>query len=310
MTRRLAFALLALALLGPGPAAVAEAQPRPVVVALMSSNAPYYTEHLAAFQNNFPGQVVRVSAASGEAAVIEQVAAARPALILAVGGQAARLAARLPSRPPVLFTMVYDPAAYGLIAGPSLCGLSLEVNPGQRLEALQALKPRAQGLRLGALHSPAADGRELLRVEAAARAAGYTLTVKEMAAPGGLEPALKELPPEIDALWLLAEPEVVPDEDSLRLILRQALDRKVMVAGISEAHVRAGALFAVSADTRAEGGRAAGLAVEIIGGRSPETVGILPPAHVVWSVNTKVAAELGLDLAPVPTLKRFQKVYP
>ena len=308
--KRILVAFLLAGLAGLGPAAVAQAPARPRVLALVSSSAPYYLEHLTAFERSFPGTVERLPVAAGESAVAERLAAGKPTLILAVGGSAAKLAEKISPRPPVLFTMIYDPAAYGLQAGPNRCGLGLEVDPGQRLQALQALKPGAAGLRIGVLHSPAADGRELARVDAAVRAAGYTLTVKEVGDPGALDASLRELLPKIDVLWLLAEPEVVPDEDALRLLLRRALDRKVMVAGISEAHVRAGALFAVSADTRAEGVRAAGLAAEIIGGRSPETVGVLPPAHVVWSVNTKVAAELGLDLAPVPTLKRFQRVYP
>jgi ABC-type uncharacterized transport system substrate-binding protein len=57
-----------------------------------------------------------------------------------------------------------------------------------------------------------------------------------------------------------------------------------------------------------EGDHAARLAKEVLEGKSPQEIGVQPPENLIWSLNLKVAREIGWEIPPL-TRKRFERVY-
>jgi putative ABC transport system substrate-binding protein len=287
----------------------ASPQPNNRITAILSTNAASYQEHLGRFQSHFPKEVKVVTLPRDTACLEKKLKQEPPGLIIALGGAAAIFATHIESPSPVLFTMVYNPEKHGLAAGPSLCGVSLKVSPKKVLKALEAVWPKVKPrIRVGALHMKGNESRELESLDHALKDRGHTLVLREVSSPEQIEDALKSMLPEVDVLWLLAEPELIPDEHYLDLVLGQALDYKVAVLGLSDAHVQLGALLAVSVDYHMEGDHAARLAKEVLEGKSPQEIGVQPPENLIWSLNLKVAREIGWEIPPL-TRKRFERVY-
>jgi len=313
MTRRRIFHLVLVFLLAVSNLVITAAAPRPShprIVALLSTDAAGYREHLERFQDRISAPVEAVVLPADREALAGRLQADPPDLILALGGSAAGWAAKLDPPLPVVFSMVYEPAAEGLPAGPRQCGLALKVSPATTLKALQALRPGERKLRLGALHDQKADGRELAELEGALQTAGYSLIVQEVPAAGQLGESLQSLLPRIDVLWILFEPSLIPGEEELREnVLRPSMDAKVAVIGLSDGHVQIGALMAVSVDFRREGEHAARLAERVLAGEAPAKIGIEPPENVIWSLNLNVAREIGWEVPPLAR-KRFERIYP
>jgi len=285
-------------------------EPAPRVFAILSSNAAPYREHLDKFEASFNGRVKRVVLPEKTGRLTRKLTNDPPDLILALGGKAARYAADSGAPAPIMFTMVYDPDEYGLAGEPSLCGLTLKAPLETTMQALETVRPRNKPrLKVGVLHNPENGDDEIGPLRRLLSKRGHALTVKELSSPDELEDALGSLLPKVDALWLLAEPDLMPDASYIRLALNRALDRKVAVIGVSDQHVRSGALLAVSVDYRMEGAHAAKIAERVLAGEEPEDIGILEPQNLIWSINLKVADEIGWKVSPMAR-KKFERVHP
>ncbi len=276
---------------------------------ILTSNAPPYLENLDGIKARFEGKI-EVAVMDGDTSrLAATLASDPPGLIFAIGSSAAEFAARR-CRGPVLFSMVYYPERHGLTGRDNVAGIGLRVPPSEVAQALEAVRPRGKDrLRVGVLYPAGQDDAELKAITAALAAHGFE-AVTRLVDPGqDPGPAFLALLPQIDALWLVADPAVLPGPDFLKSVLTKALDRKVAVIGLSDAHVRAGALIAVAADYRLEGEAAARLGSEIIAGKPPSVIGVAAPGNLVWSLNTKVADEIGWPV-PRPARRRFERVYP
>jgi ABC-type uncharacterized transport system substrate-binding protein len=279
------------------------------VTAILTSNAAPYREHLDGFVARFEGEVTVAVLDSDTSALAGSLAENPPDLIFAIGSSAAEFAARDRSRTPVLFTMVYYPERHDLVDRNNVAGISLRVPAEKTVEALEAVKPRSKdNLRVGVLHPKGKGALELASLRAALAKHGHTLTAREVESDKDVGQALNYLLAEVDVLWLVADPIVLPGPEFLKSILNRALDNNVAVVGLSDAHVRIGALVAVSVDYRLEGDVAARLAMQILSGETSE-IGVLPAQSLIWSLNTKVARELGWPVLR-STRKRFERVYP
>jgi len=287
-----------------------KAEPEKRVLAILSSGDRPYSEHLEGFRTGFQGQV-EVKLLDSNSTTIKQSLKDRPPdLILAIGSSAAEFAAKNSRGIPVLFTMVYYPERHGLVGKPNVAGISLRVPPEKTLEALETIKPVSlKTLRVGLLYSSGKDEKEIESIRAALSEKGHVLDARRVDSQKDVGRELNELLPEIDALWLVADPTVLPNPEFLKTILARALDEKVAVIGLSDAHVRTGALLAVSVDWRLEGQAAAKAAGRILAGEDAGKIGVLPPQGLIWSLNRNVAQELDWPVTRVMS-RQFEKVYP
>jgi putative tryptophan/tyrosine transport system substrate-binding protein len=264
------------------------------VSALVAQNAAPYQRALAGFKRAWDGPVSS-HILEFEDDALARVKAEQPALVLAVGVKAAKLALQLGV--PVVYCMVLDPKANGMDA-PQAVGVPLEIPPQVQLEQLKRLLPNARSV--GLVFNPARFAREVEE----AQAAGERLSLAVMAEPATgaaqFPEALKKLVPRAQALWLLADPTVVT-QDTFRLMLESAMANHLPLLVFSDDFVRRGALMALTPDFEGAGAEAARLARSIAEGKK---VGELPPAQPRWTlvVNLTTAKALGISFSP-DTLK-------
>lgn len=305
--RAMRFALLLIPVILSMPPVMARDRVR--VLAVLSTQAAPYRQHLERFQDGLSVEVESVTLPPEPEKLSRRLEKEPPDLILALGSSAAGFVSGLNLSTPLVFSMVYDPLGDGLPAGPNQCGLALQIPPEARLKALQALRPGVNKIRVGVLHNPQSDSRELEALKQILKKHNYPLVVKEVAGPDQLHESLQAILPQIDVLWILFEPSLIPDEDVLRdYVLRPAVDAKVAVIGLSDPHVQKGALMAVSVDFAREGEHAARLAERVLTGESPQKIGVEPPEYIIWSLNLNVAREIGWEVPPL-VRKRFERVY-
>ena len=207
---------------------------------------------------------------------------------------AATLAARAatPSTP-IVFTLVGDPIALGLVQslahpGDNVTGVSSLTSQltAKRLEALKALAP---GLRRVWTIGQQGDPGSSATVAAVASRFGLEVVSRSVSTPDELERALGEVVPG-DAL-------MVPDVATLDIsavLLEASLARRIPAVFSSELWVNHGGLVSYGADYRSQGAQAARLVAKILRGARPADLPVEAAEPIVFAVNLKTAAALGL----------------
>ena len=236
-------------------------------------------------------------------ATTERMPAAAGALVrsgvdvIFTSGEAATLAARAATRTiPIVFTLVDDPVATGIVKslaepGGNLTGISsLTIDlVFKRVEALKALAPglrRVWAISHGG--DPAARAVMTKAPEISARL-GIDVVPQTVRTPSELEHMLETLRPG-DAL-------LVPDVAAMDLsavLLETSLARRVPAVFSSELWVSHGGLVSYGADYRAQGVQAAGLVAKILRGARPGDLPVEGAERIVFAVNLKTATSFGL----------------
>jgi putative ABC transport system substrate-binding protein len=226
--------------------------------------------------------------------------------VLFTTNDAATLAAKAATHTiPIVFTLVGDPVAAGLVmsvAHPAgnltgISSLTTELVP-KRLEALKQLAPRlrrAWAIVHGADRASSAVIAKALEV---ASRFGLEIVPQTVVTQGDLDQTLERLRPG-DAL-------LVPDTGALDLsavLLETSLARGVPAVFSSELWVSHGGLVSYGADYRAQGLQAARLVAKILRGARAGDLPVEGADRIVLAVNLKTAASLGLT-APRQVLFR------
>jgi putative ABC transport system substrate-binding protein len=264
------------------------------VSALVAQNAAPYQRALAGFKQAWGGPVAS-HILEFEDDALARVKVEQPALVLAVGVKAAKLALQLGV--PVVYCMVLDPKANGMDA-PQAVGVPLEIPPQVQLEQLRRLLPSAKSV--GLVFNPARFAHEVEEAQAVGERLALAVVAEPATSAAQFPEALKKLVPRAQALWLLADPTVVT-QDTFRLMLESAMANHLPLLVFSDDFVRRGALMALTPDFEGAGAEAARLARAIAEGKK---MGELAPAQPRWTlvVNTTTAKALGISFSP-DTLK-------
>lgn len=211
-------------------------------------------------------------------------------VILALGLPAAQVArdATSGTDTPVVFVPVEDPVEAGLAdtlshPGGNLTGISYGANDAKRFEWLTRMVPTATQIYIP--YDP--ETGSLTTAWEAVQQTAETLNVEIVpcACGDGEDPdqALRTIPPDVDAVFLLADPTLARHLPFILIAARQA---NLPVVG---------ALFAYGMDMPTAGKQAAKLAAEILKGASPSELPI-EIADSVLTVNLKAAGDLKLDV--------------
>jgi len=233
----------------------------------------------------------------------EQMRAAAEALVksgvdvIFTSGEAATLAAKTATQTiPIVFTLVGDPIAAGVVkslAQPTgnltgVSSLTTELVP-KRLEALKALAPTVRRV-LAISHSAGPlSGAPLDRALAASARFGVEFAPRTIRTPGELEQMLEGLSPG-DGLLV---PDAAVMDLSARL-LEVSLARRIPAAFTSDLWVNHGGLVSYGADYRAQGLQAARLVQKILRGAHPRDLPVEGAERVILAVNLKTVAAFGL----------------
>lgn len=219
--------------------------------------------------------------------------------LIFTSNEAATLAAKAATQKiPVVFTLVGDPVAAGIVkklAHPEanltgVSSLTTELVP-KRLEALKTLMPSLRRVWAiyhgGDLPSSAAIVKAL---EVTPRL-GLELVPRTVLTPEQLDEVLKRLRPG-DALLA---PDIAT-MDIPAVILEASLASRIPAVFSAELWVTHGGLVSYGADYRAQGVQAARLVAKILGGTRPQDLPVEGAEKITLSVNLKTATLLGLTV--------------
>ena len=304
----LVFALLFIMLfgqLGLAPAAKAKN-----VAILTSADISSYNQAIQAFGQNLPegsDYVLRKYNLEGDLekghAIVQQILHSGVDLVLAVGLKAALVAKTDIHRVPVIFCMVLNPMKFDLRAS-NLTGIALEIPFQEQILPLRTIVPNLT--RIGVLYNPKKTGRLLNSAQDEAKRLGLRLVAQAVTSRKEVPSALREIVPQIQALWLLPDSTVLT-EDSFDFLLKVTLEHNVPVVGFSSGLVQKGALVSTYIRYDDVGKQAAELAEDLLkAGRSRSFNGMISPKPLRLAINLKTANFLGLSVSP-HALNRFDK---
>lgn len=268
------------------------------VAILKSANVAAYNQAVVGFKSSMPPDTVFVEYdLKGDSNVgrmyAGKIRASGADLVLAVGTKAA-LAARLEILDiPIVYSMVLHPTKYDLKA-PNLVGVTTKPMIGQQLGTLRTIMPNLK--RIGYLYDPNKTPPLPAETTAQARQFGIMFVERQVRSTEEVPLALRELLPDIDALWLLSDSTVLTEE-SFSFLLRVAFDRRIPVIGFDPEFSRRGALISFWIDPTDIGREAASIAHTIlIGGTASAAKSFVPRQRMALNLGT--AEYLGIAIPP------------
>lgn len=267
------------------------------IVILKSSDIAAYNQALSGFKAILPnGIVLSEYDLQGDLEkgrkFARKIRASDPALVFAVGLKAAKAAQLEIVDIPVIYSMVLDPAKYGLNT-PNMTGILLEVPIDRQLATIRAVLPNLK--RMGTLYDPSKTAPLIEESKRMLKSNGIELVPTPVTSERDVPGTLRSLLPSVGALWLVPDSTVLTDE-SLRFILNTALEARVPVIGFSREFARSGAFLCLSVNYGDIGRQAGQLARKIIDGQVSLPMRPLHPDRIEMSVNLKTAKFLGIEI--------------
>lgn len=251
------------------------------------------------------GQVGRLSA------LAQELAAKKPAVILALPSRAVEAAAQAAPTTPIVRVSGNSPLT-GMVAslarpGGMVTGLSnvvAEVNQ-KAIELLVEAMPKLK--RVGFLADPTSDGRDdnVSNVHRAAERFGFEAVIVDMAKPEDIEPAFVQLAKgKVQALVVLP---FVWFEPHMPTIMQRAQAQRWPVVGAA-AGARRGALFSYGPDRAALARRSAYYVDRILKGAKPGDLPIEQPTTFQLVLNMKTAQTLGIAFPPAMLVRATEVI--
>ena len=312
-TRRSLLIVLGAAALAPR-AVLAQAKQAPVLIAwlntdsreLSGQNLIAFKEGLAALSWKEGAQyVIEERWANGRVdrlpSLADELAARKPAIIVAALAVAVPAAAKAAPRTPIVIISGGDPVALGLVnslarPGGWITGLTtVSANVAEKhLELLLAAAPKVK--RVGVLGDSTAAVRASATEAVRRSVAQYQVEARfaEVASPEEIEPALSRLAKEGAQALILVGGPVLRNERG-RIVKLALAQRWPVVAG-QGGWAEAGALLSYSADALANYRRAAYYVDRILKGANPGDLPIEQPTKFELVINMKTAKTLGLTI--------------
>lgn len=267
------------------------------IAILLSGELPVYHKAVKGFRSGLSPsfavhEYVLGQPMSADRELGRRIRASNPDLVFAVGGKAAHVARIEIVDQPVVFCLVLNPEIHALPSA-NMTGILMTVPSKDQLASMRTVLPKLN--RVGLVYS-LDSSPFVFHAQQSAKDLGLTLVATPITRPADLPGALRTLLPQVDALWLLRDPTVV-NVDSLRFLMRTALDFNVPVFGFSSGLMRHGALATFSLDYQLIGRQAASLARDIL--RQDLTKGRSlpspqPPAQPQLALNLNAAEFLGV----------------
>lgn len=306
-TRGPALAGLLLGFLGALPAPLLAKE----VVVLLDTRIRPYVECLAGFQEISRADGIKVlervenGDLADEKALIPSIRSRKPDMILAVGGEALQAMAGEIRDIPILFCMVINPKAILGSLPANVTGVSLNVPAESIAATLDDLLPQTK--RVGVVYDPDNTVELVHEARQALSRRRKTLEAQPVKDAGEVLPKVKDVLAQVDIYWMLPD-NTVNNTDVVRYLFFAARQQNKALIGISPRFTKAGALFSLSAEYRAEGRQAGAISNQILAGSRPRDIPVAQPSALQLTINSKVAASLGIDV-PQHLLRRASKVY-
>lgn len=222
---------------------------------------------------------------------------AKPDVVLAMGTDAALAAKNAETTAPMVFAMVLDPVALGLVESiekpnRNATGVSLQAPPIRQFQLLRDILPEAK--KIGALYNPN-DATSARLIEAGRQdAAKLGFELVSATAKSNVQESLAQLG-EVDAFWLIPDVTVAAPTP-YATILAWCDKIKAPILAFAETFVRRGSLCAIGVQFEDQGALAAKQLARVLSGESPAELPVLKPERFHVSFNLKSAKSLGVAI--------------
>jgi putative ABC transport system substrate-binding protein len=222
--------------------------------------------------------------------------------VIVTGGNAAVAAKQASSEIPIVFAVVDDPVAMGLIAslarpGGNLTGLSMQSAEvaGKRLALLREVVPDLRRLAIMANVGNPASVLEMREVQATARTLGLEVTTSEIRRAEDIAPAFDAMKDRADALYVVGDALVISHRVQINTL---ALIARLPTTYVVREHVVVGGLMSYGPNFPDLFRRTADYVDKILRGAKPGDIPIEQPTKFDLVVNLTTAKALGLEIPP------------
>jgi putative tryptophan/tyrosine transport system substrate-binding protein len=218
-------------------------------------------------------------------------------LVLALGTQALTPAAKLDTRIPLVYTLVFDPAT---LPDRTSSGVVIQIGIKEQLEKLKALFPERK--EIGVLFNPIYSQEQVNRARDAADGMGITLLVVPVEKTADLSASLDRLQAgSAELIWMFADQTIVHPQ-SVKIIAEFSRKKKIPLIGLSLFHVQNGAFAAFSVDFNDIGRQTVDLAKRTLNGDTSPVVET--PRKVIIYVSRQVKEQMQIkDMVEVPQIQ-------
>jgi putative ABC transport system substrate-binding protein len=256
---------------------------------VQSKDLEPYQRASKSFESTIGGTVRRFDLTTeSEAEVIAAIRKLGPALIVAVGTDALRVAVEKLSDLPLVFLMVLEAQPHPARMAP-VSGVTLEVPAQAQIDALKMLRPDLKTI--GAVYDPAQSGSAVERLAEAAARSGVTLLAKPVGTAKQAMSVMPDLFEQCDAFIVMPDRTTAGDA-CFELAVLLSLRHRVPLFSPSRKYVEKGALAAFSTSYEDVGAQAAEIARRLLAGKaSPESA---TPRMLSLVVNGTIAGKIGI----------------
>lgn len=271
----------------------------PKVAVIVSQDSPLYVEVVNGFRASVVAAGVRegievysLRGNSGNASdVLRQFKGEPPAMFVTVGSLATQAVLAEHGEVPVVASLT--PHLEKLRIKGNLTGVGFEFSLESQFEAMRRLLPELSTV--GVLYSPKENQEIIDTASKLAKRVGLTLISRPVSTPRELPDALESLANNIDLLWGITD-QVVVSPQTAEPILLFSFRNSIPFAGLSASWVKAGSLYALERDYGDIGAQCAEMALRILDKTVPQTIQVVQPRKMLFSINLKTARSMKIDL--------------
>lgn len=226
----------------------------------------------------------------------------RPALVLALGSLAAKIASETISDVPIISGMILR--SDDLMTGANTTGVFLDYSIETHFSWLRRFLPDA--MTIGVIYNPDENQSKIVEAKTLAEKTGVKLLAHTVTTPREIPKALEYLSSRIDVLWGIPD-KMVFTQQTAKQILLFSFKNRIPLIGLSSSWVKAGALYALDWDYREVGRECGERAAAILQGPGRS----VPPGvvkSVRYSLNLKAAERMKISF-PEEVIKKAKTVY-
>jgi putative tryptophan/tyrosine transport system substrate-binding protein len=270
------------------------------IVVVFGRTLPPYQEALQGFQHNSSYDVVTFNLEGNSAnapQVIRDVNAASPDGVLVFGAEALNAVKNQVPNLPLIYTMVVEqPESFQSKMG----GVVMQIPVSQQLDTLHRLLPLSK--KVGVLYNPVFTAKAINEARAQVDKMQLTLVPIAVEKQSEIHQALEKMKEGgVDVLWSVLD-KTAAQPAAVEEIIKYSLENKLPFIGLTNFHVKAGALAALSVDFSDLGAQTAVLARQILQGSANGRVEM--PRKIIIYLNTDTQKRIGLkDLSLLPEVQ-------
>ncbi len=214
-----------------------------------------------------------------------------PGIIYCIGSKAYQMAYKMEKDKNIIFSLIIN--WHRLPLGKNTYGISNELPQSMQLTMYRYFFPDIK--KIGVLYSKDYNKEWFDIAAESAEEMDIDIIGKSVRKPGGIKSALKKLLPKVDALWLIPDPIVISDMDSVKMIFDKSEAAGKPILAYDKSFANLGASFVMSADISTIGKQAAVFVNDIQTGQEISNR-IQDPAGSYIILNMKKVREHGIKL--------------